>query len=429
MCFTASFCMNSISRRSLMLRAGAAGLAVMGLGAGSVHAQEPIKVGLLLTYQGPTAIFARYEDKGARLAIELANKAGGINGRPIDVVGYDTEGKPDRAGVLFRRLAEEDKVPVVIGPDSIFVVLGMSAVPAQAKVLAIGGPGGYEFVAPKDRTHIVTGWASGGFANALVLAYFKDKLKVKRIGIVTTADTIGQRSADEFVGAAKLVGIEVAKVVSQPASDRDLLPSLRELAGLSPKIDAVAVYGSGPFGTIAVNQTELAGLDVPIAYAGGNIIPELIKDVGPDIGKRFYIATARAAVPGSLPKNDPYAQTVQKFVADYTAKYKEAPTLPAAVGYDMAATAIDALKAVGPDPDKLRDYVTSKQKNFVGAQGVRFNRTPQDGYGVDPRDNVVASIEGGKFVFKDYLPQSFTNLGVKDDAFLGLMREHKMLID
>lgn len=427
--------MISICWRHLVLPLAAVLLAVLPFASTQAQAQvqdkskEPIKVGLLLTYQGPTAIFARYEDKGARLAIELANKAGGINGRPIEIVNYDTEGKPDRAGVLYRRLAEEDKVPVVIGPDSIFVVLGMSAVPAQVKVMAVAGPGGYEFIAPKDRTHIVTSWAPGGFANALVLAYFKDKLKVKRIGVLTTADTIGQRQADEFVGAAKLVGIEVAKVVSQPASDRDLLPSLRSLAGLSPKIDAVAIYGSGPFATIAVNQTELAGLDIPIAYAGGNIIPELIKDIGPDIGKRFYIATVRATVADSLPANDPFAPSIQKFVADYTQKYKEQPTLPAAVGYDMAMAAVDALKAVGPDPEKVRDYIASKQKNLAGVQGVRFNRTPQNGYGVDPRDNVVASIAGGKFVFKDYLPNSFKNLGITDAAFQALLREHKMLVD
>jgi branched-chain amino acid transport system substrate-binding protein len=421
--------MPTVSRRDLLLGSGATSLMAVLPGTAPLHAQDAIKLGLLLTYQGPTAIFARYEDKGARLAVELANKAGGINGRPIEIVNYDTEGKPDRAGVLFRRLAEEDKVPVVTGPDSIFVVLGMSAVPAQAKVLAIAAPGGYEFVAPKDRTHLVSAWAAGGFAAALVLAYFKDKLKVNRVGIITTADTIGQKTADEYAGAAKLVGMEVAKIVSQPASDRDLLPSLRDLAGLSPRIDAVAVYGSGPFGTIAVNQTELAGLDVPIAYAGGNIIPELIKDVGPDIGKRFYTATVRAGVAASLPKEDPFFQTVQKFASDYSAKYNEQPTVPAAVGYDMAATAIDALKAVGPDAEKVRDYVTSRQKDFVGVQGVRFNRTPQDGYGVDPRDTVVASIQGGRFVFKDYTLSSYKTLGIKDEVFTALMREHKLLID
>jgi branched-chain amino acid transport system substrate-binding protein len=60
-------------------------------------AQEPIKVGMLLTYVGPTALFARYEAKGANVLIDQVNKAGGINGRKIQVVNYDTEGKPDRA--------------------------------------------------------------------------------------------------------------------------------------------------------------------------------------------------------------------------------------------------------------------------------------------------------------------------------------------
>jgi len=183
--------------------------------------QAPIKLGLLLTYQGPTAIFARYEDKGARLAIEEANKAGGIQGQTIEIVNYDTEGNADRAGVLYRRLAEEDKVVAVIGPDGILVVLGMSAIPAQVKVMAVAGPGGYEYIPPQDRTHIVSAWAASGFSATLVLVYFKDKLNVRRIGILTTADTIGQKIAEEFASAAKLAGIEVARVVSQPVSDRD----------------------------------------------------------------------------------------------------------------------------------------------------------------------------------------------------------------
>ena len=98
------------------------------------RAEEPIKVGLLLTYVGPTAIFARYEDKGARLLIDQINESGGIKGRPIELVNYDTEGKPDRAGTLYRRLAEEDNVVAVIGPDSIFVLLGMSDIPTEVKL-------------------------------------------------------------------------------------------------------------------------------------------------------------------------------------------------------------------------------------------------------------------------------------------------------
>jgi len=212
-------CLQSLDFQQRASHAVAAACVVLALACVASNAQQaPIKIGLLLTYQGPTAIFARYEDKGARLAIDEANKAGGIQGRMIEIVNYDTEGKSDRAGELYRRLADEDKVAAVIGPDSILVVLGMSAIPAQVKVMAVAGPGGYEDIPPKDRTHIVSGWAANGFSGTLVLVYFKDKLGVKRIGILTTADTIGQKVAAEFVSAAKMVGIEVAQVVSQPAS-------------------------------------------------------------------------------------------------------------------------------------------------------------------------------------------------------------------
>jgi branched-chain amino acid transport system substrate-binding protein len=204
---------------------------------------------------------------------------------------------------------------------------------------------------------------------------------------------------------------------------------LRQLSSLRPKVDAIALYGSGPFGTIAVNQTELAGFYVPIAYVGGNIIPELVKDIGPFAGRRFFIASARVAAPDTLPKSDPYYDRIQKFVANYAAKYNERPTYPAAVGYDMAVTVLDALKAVGPDPEKIRDHIANGQKGLVGVQGVTFNRTPQDGYGTNPMDNIVATIERGKFVFKGYMIESFQKLGVSEDIVRKLMRQNNLLLD
>ncbi len=395
----------------------------------AVAADEPIKVGILMTYVGPTASFARYEDKGARLLIDQVNAAGGINGRQIQVVNYDAEGKPDRAGILFRRMAEEDKVVAVIGPESIYVLLGMSAVPDQVKVVQVSAAGTYELVEPKDRSYIVSAQGSHGYLNALVLAYLKDKLKVSRIGTLTTADTIGDMTAQKYASAARLAGIEVAQVVSQPASDRDLLPSLRQLAGLKPAIDGMMIFGSGPFADIALNQTELAGLSVPVGYSGGNIIPELIKDISAAAGKRFFLAAPRATVVDTLPKSDPYKAAIEKFVGDYVAKYHEQPALPSMTGYDMALTITDAMKAVGPDREKIRDYIYNKQKNLVGVQGVRFNRSEGDGYGLDPREDIIASIEGGKFVFKGYLADSLDRLGITDAAIRAEFKKFKVILE
>ena len=77
-------------RRALLCATVSAALVA---GALTARAEEPpIKLGLLLTYVGPTAIFARYEDKGARMKIDEVNAAGGINGRKIELTNYDTEG-------------------------------------------------------------------------------------------------------------------------------------------------------------------------------------------------------------------------------------------------------------------------------------------------------------------------------------------------
>lgn len=414
-----------------LLEAGARWLAaVLVIVAGwttSAGAQSPVKVGMLLTYVGPTALFARYEAKGARVLIEQVNKAGGINGRPLELINYDTEGKPDRAASLYRRLAQEDKVVAVIGPDSIFVTLGMSSVPNEVKVPSVAAPGNYELIEPKNREFIVSAWGSHGYAMAMVLAYFKDRLKVNRIGVMTTADTIGQWEDKVIREVGKLVGIEVVDTASQPASDRDLLPSLRKLAAIRPALEGLMVFGSGPFGNIAVNQTELVGLNVPVGYIGGNVIPELIKDVGPAVGRRTYFATGRLAVHDTLPKNDAFYEVLQQFVKDYHALHGEPPAMPSGVGYDMALPIVEALKAVGPDPQKIRDHIRTQQKNLIGRQGTRFSRSPEDGYGTDPRDTVVVTIEGGKFVFKGYLKESFDRLSIKDADVQAQFRELKIV--
>ena len=246
-------------RRALFQVAAIFAFAAFACGPWSgAFADGPIKIGLSLTYVGPTSIFARYEDKGARLLVEQTNKSGGIGGRQIELVNYDTEGKPDRAGTLYRRLAQEDDVAAVVGPDSIFVLLGMSDIPSDVKVMSVSSPGLYELVAPPKRRYIVSAQVSTTFAGTLVLGYVKDKFHAKRVGMITTSDLIGQTIAKTVGNMAAAFGMDLVDVASQPASDRDLLPSLRKLATLEPKIDALYVFGSGPFANIAMNQVGIS---------------------------------------------------------------------------------------------------------------------------------------------------------------------------
>ena len=85
--------------------------------AGCAMAQD-ILLGYLPAAGGPFATFSKTNFIAAQMAVDEVNAAGGIAGKKIRIVSFDTAGKPDQAVVGVRKLAEDDKVLAVIGPFS-----------------------------------------------------------------------------------------------------------------------------------------------------------------------------------------------------------------------------------------------------------------------------------------------------------------------
>ena len=84
---------------------------------GSAQAQE-LLIGYLPSRAGPFATLSRTNEIAAQVAIDEINAAGGIGGKKLRLVSFDTGGKPDQAVVGLRKLAEDDKVMAIIGPLS-----------------------------------------------------------------------------------------------------------------------------------------------------------------------------------------------------------------------------------------------------------------------------------------------------------------------
>src|SRR5262249_2419613 len=84
---------------------------------GVACAQE-ILLSYLPSSGGPFATFSKTNLVAAQMAVDQINAAGGVNGKKIRIVSFDTAGKPDQAVVGLRKLAEDDKVMAIIGPFS-----------------------------------------------------------------------------------------------------------------------------------------------------------------------------------------------------------------------------------------------------------------------------------------------------------------------
>ncbi|MDO9709908.1 urea ABC transporter substrate-binding protein [Paracraurococcus lichenis] len=102
-------------RTALTLASGLAAAAVLRHPLARAQSKNPVKVGLLEDISGDLAVYGRPKLNGSILAMEEINKAGGIMGRPIELIHLDPQGDNARYQEFARRLVQRDKVEVLIG--------------------------------------------------------------------------------------------------------------------------------------------------------------------------------------------------------------------------------------------------------------------------------------------------------------------------
>ena len=92
--------------------------AALSVAAGGMAQAQDILLGNLFAGAGPFATLARTNEIAAQMAIEEINAAGGVGGKKLRIISFDTAGKPEQAVIGVRKLGEDDKVMAIIGPFS-----------------------------------------------------------------------------------------------------------------------------------------------------------------------------------------------------------------------------------------------------------------------------------------------------------------------
>lgn len=361
---------------------------------------EPIKIGLVFAQTGPLAFVENHLLKGGMFLIEKVNREGGINGRPIEPVIYDNESKADLTVTLSKKLILQDKVIAMYGPGITPLHLPAAPLAHEYKVPMVS-PGGIISAIPKkyyDYNFVC--WADGPI-NAQGLVYMFRLENRKRIGILGTADPTAQNipMLEKYM---KIVGnVEIVVHEEAPVTATDLTLSLSKIK--AKNVDALVVIASGPFATIAMNNTVQVGLDVPIGYIGANMVPELIRDVVPEASKNVRVCMSKLGAYQDLKESDPVKNRIAAIAGEFKARYGVEPNLVNGVGYDTALHLIEALKAVGPDSKKIRDHIENGQKNQLGIMGNYYNMNPEDHMGANIRDHILVNIAGGRFRLVKYM--------------------------
>ena len=90
--------------------------AVVAAFAAPAAAQQVVKIGLLATLEGPFAAGGQDGMRGAELAVKQRN--GMVAGKKIEIIKASSDAKPDVAVNATRKLVEQDKVDIMVGPLS-----------------------------------------------------------------------------------------------------------------------------------------------------------------------------------------------------------------------------------------------------------------------------------------------------------------------
>lgn len=365
--------------------------AVMALGA---HAAD-LKVGLSVSLSGPNSSLGVPYSKGMQAA--LAYK-GMVEGRKIQLIVLDDASDPTVAGRNARKLAEEDKVDVIMGTSGVPSAIAMAQVARDAKVPMIGLTP-IMINAAENPWVITVAQPTQLMIDAVVERMQKDG--VKSVGYIGFSDAWGDLVYDALIKATQTAGIKVLGNERYARSDSSVTGQVLKLVAMKP--DAIMTGGAGTPGALPFLALADRGYKGKVYGQHGLINPDFVRVVGA-AGVGAQMPTGPVIVAEQLPADSPTRKVSMTYREVYQKTNGVAPTDAYSsysfdgwlVFLDAAKRALDKSKTEPGTPQfrqALRDAIF-ESKEVVGTHGV-YNFKPGNLYGVDQRARVIVKLDKG----------------------------------
>ncbi len=353
--------------------------------------KEPYKVGAVFSVTGRTSFLGEPEKKTAVMIAEAINKVGGINGHPLELVVYDDESDETKCVLAVKRLLKKDKVPVIIGPSLSGNTLAVVKVMNDAKVPLVSCAASNKIVTPVvDRKWVFKVPQSDTHAVEKIYDYLL-KNGIKKIAIMSVSTGFGASGREELLRLAPEVGIEILADERYGPKDTDITAQLTRIRGTDAQ--AIVNWSVGPTQVLAVkNWHDLGMTNMPFYQSHGFGSRKNIT-LAAGAAEGVFCPLGRVNIPDLVPADHPQKKVIEIYNKAYQEKYKESLSSFGGHGWDALNLVIDALKAVGPDSAKIRDYIETRT-NFIGQHGV-FNFSPTDHNGLTKEAFEMVVVKDG----------------------------------
>ena len=343
-----------------------------------------IKIGYFGDLSGPTFNFGQSAKNGVLLAAAEINRAGGINGRKLDVVIEDDQGSPERAATVVNKLVHQDNVVALIagGASGSSLAAGPNAQAAKVPMIS---PSSTNPAVTQIGDYIFRACFIDAFQGDVMARFAFNTLKARKAAIMLDYNSPYSRGLTDFfeLSFTKLGGQVVSKQ-SYTQGDADFKGQLSSIEATEPDV----VYLPGYYGdiTIIAKQARQLNMTQPLLGGDGWDAPELWP-LGGDALNGSYITNHYSV-------DDPSPAT-QKFAQDYRLQSANlAPDAHAALAYDAMRFLAEAIQRAGTEGPNLRDALAAT-KDFAGITGMIS--MDHDRNAVKPA--VVLKLEDGRYIY------------------------------
>jgi len=354
-------------------------------------AADEFKIGAIFASTGPASTLGLPEKNTAEMLVKELNAAGGINGKPVKLIFYDTETDATKAVTATKKLIKKDKVDVIIGPTTSGNSLALLDIADEEKVPLISCAASVRIVVPARPYVFKTPQT-----DVMAVEKIYTKLQadgIKKIAILTAAGGFGDSGRKQLNSLASKYGLSVIADERFGDKDTDMSAQLTKIKGTDAQ--ALISWGIGPAPVqIAKNRKQL-GITIPLYNSHGVASPRFIAGAA-GAAEGTFLPAGKLIVVDQLADDDPQKGVLSKYKKDYESKFG-AGTINTFGGhaYDAFMIAVMALEKADKNGTDLRDEI-EKITGFVGTGGI-FNFSAEDHNGLTKDGFVMVEISGGKW--------------------------------
>jgi branched-chain amino acid transport system substrate-binding protein len=305
------------------------------------YAQQPLKIGLIMSYTGQFADAAAQMDNGIKLYVQEHGDT--VAGRKIEFIRRDTAGVPDNAKRHAQELVVRDKVDILAGFVITPEALSAADVSAEAKKLMVVMNAATSIITTKS-PYLVRTSVTVPQINEAMGAWAAKKARIKKAYTMVSDYGPGIDAEGAFQRGFKEAGGELVGSVRMPVANPDFFPFVQRAKDLNPEAIYVFIPGGAQPAAFGKALVDL-GIDTKKTriLGQGEITEENARKVMGDaalglVTAFHYDANHQSAANG-------------RFVGAYKVAFGRTPDYFSVGGWDGMHLVYEALKKTGGNAD------------------------------------------------------------------------------